>query len=271
MKKHLILFCLFMAVSFTALAESPFAVIMYDEKTEKEVGAFPPKRTIWAHTIDKCREYGAKAVVLKFFYDMPREEDKVFAVAMDKIPVFLQACLNNEEPSLNPLDRKYSIDLGKRYTLALSGDNGWIPVPVLAEKAYDIGFVDVQNVNEIPLVEQFKGKYYKSLCYAVLLYIYPGLKIENDALVHNNKKIKLSGNLEMHVNYPEKDNLDYIPLCDFLNGKAGKKDVEHKIAIIGWDGNNSGTFAISTGKVRTHRVFVYGLLDMYDQVKRLGP
>ncbi len=266
-KKYTLIFLLVLSVMVDLYSEMPFTVVMYDDKTEKVIGDFPPNRIVWSNTIDKLKEYGAKAIVLKFFYDLPKDDDAYLSKSIKTIPTFLQACINNNEPTSNKLDNKFSIKLDKKYNSLISGSNGWIPMNYFADNAYDIGFVDVRDINEIPIIENYNGMYVKSLYFCILQYIFPSLRIENNVLITNNKKIKLNKYSEMSVTYPKEDKLDYISLTEVLNGKADKKLIENKIMIICWDGSKSESFNISTGLVKTHRVFIYGLYDMYNQLK----
>jgi CHASE2 domain-containing sensor protein len=267
MKKCLIVFLLILIVS-NIFADNPFVVIMYDSKTEKSIGPFPPKRTVWASTIEKVINLNAKAVVMKFFYDLPKDEDKILSSSLKKVPTFLQACINEVEPSDNKLDVKFTIKLDQNYKNLITGKKGWMPVSELANNAYDIGFVDIRDINNIPIIEKYDNKYVKSLYFSILQFIFPNLRLENNSLVNNNKKILLNQYSEMHINYPKEDNLDYISLCDVLNNKIDKAKIENKIVIIGFDGNDLDSFDISTGKVRKHRVFIYGLYDMYNQINQ---
>jgi hypothetical protein len=267
MKRFAIVILLCVSVILHLSAESPFVVIMYDSKTEKTIGDFPPKRTVWAQTINKVRSLNAKAVVLKFFYDLPKSEDIDLGKSISTIPTFLQACINENDPSNNVLDQKYEMKVDRDYANVISGKNGWIPVSDLAQKAYDVGFVDISNITEIPIIEKYNNRYVRSLYFSVLQYVLPDLKFEKNTLVNNKKQIKLSRYSEMHVNYPGEDKLEYISLCDVLNNKVNSNDIENKVVIIGYDGKSSETFDISTGKVNKHRVFIYGLYDMYNQLK----
>ena len=175
----------------TLSAESPFVVIMYDSLTEQNIGAFPPSRKIWADTIDKLQEYNAKAIVLKFFFDLPKPEDVFLSKSIRNIPTFLQACINENEPSNNQFNSRFIFKTNYKYKNLISGSNGWLPVPVLSQNAYDIGFVDLTNVNEIPIIENYNNHYVKSLYFSVLQYMLPELKLDNNVLIYKNKKIVL--------------------------------------------------------------------------------
>jgi len=250
----------------TMSAENPFVVIMYDQKTENRMGSFPPKRDVWAKSLEKLSENNVKAVVLKFFFDLPQDEDIVLAKSMNKVPVFLQARINEAEPSDNEIEDKFSIKLDRKYQRVITGRKGWIPVKPLSKNAYDIGFVDINDFYEIPLIEMYDGKYYKTLYFCILKFIFPEIKIEKNKLIYNAMALPLTESLAMHVSYPKEDIMEYIPLVDVLDGKINKNLLENKIAIIGYDVQNSERRKISTGEVNVHRVFIYGLYDMFNQL-----
>ena len=265
--KKIVFIMLSLLISISHIsAESPFVVIMYDSLTEKNIGDFPPNRKVWADTISKLMEYNANAIVLKFFFDLPKPEDDLLSKSIRCIPTFLQACINENEPSDNQLNSRFAIQSDNSYKNVISGKKGWVPVPVLSQNAYDIGFVDLRNVNEIPIIENFNNYYVKSLYFSVLQYMLPELKLVNNALINKNKRIVLNKYLEMHVNYPKSDSIKYVSLYDVLNNKIERNVFTNKIVIIGYDGINSQTITLSTGQVNVHRAFVYGLYDMYNQL-----
>ena len=250
-----------------AFADTPFVVILYDTKTEKSLGSFPPTRDVWARTIDKVREANAKAVVLKFFYDLPKDGDGALADSMRHIPTFIQACINEKEPTGNALEPRFTVKPDKEYRHTLSGDKGWLPIAAIARNAYALGFVDIRDFEAIPILEKYDGKYVRSLQYCVLQYIFPDLRLESNCLVRPNKKIELNRYSEMRVTYPKKDELEYLSLCDVLCDSFDKNAIAGKIVIVGWDGNDSPTVFLSTGRVKTHRAFIYGLNEMYERLR----
>lgn len=265
-KSILISACLIL-ISTSVFADNPFVIVMYDSETEKSLGSFPPNRTTWASTIDKLYEFNAKAIVLKFFFDLHRPEDKILSVALSKIPTFLQACINENEPSNNKLDKKFVIQVDQSYNNIIKGKNGWLPINEIAINAFDLGFVDIRDYNSIPIIEKYNNQYVSSLYFSILKYVYKDLSLTKNTLTNHNKIIELNKYSEMYVNYPEKDELNYISLIDLINNKINKYQINNKIVIIGYDGDKSEYANISTGKVKKHRVFIYGLIDMYNQLK----
>src|ERR1041385_4595241 len=89
---------------------SKFAVVMIDDETEAKLGPFPYDRSIMAKVVERCAENGAKAVALKFFFDLPKSPagDKALQRAMAKIPVLLQARLEPESGTSQSMPEKFS-------------------------------------------------------------------------------------------------------------------------------------------------------------------
>jgi CHASE2 domain-containing sensor protein len=261
---------LFAAVLLTISAmlapcEEQFVSIMYDEVAEKEIGAFPPNRTIWAQAVETLGKLGAKAVVLKFFFDLPKSdtEDKALATAMKFIPTFLQACIENSESTPNAIDARFLIKIQNVPKNPIRGNSGWLPLPILGNVAKDIGFVDIRESTSVPMLVEYKGNLYKSLWLSVLQYALPGLSIDGKSLQYSGKTISLNKYGEVVGSLPPKDELKYIRLTDLLSAKVDRSLVANKIAVIGYDGEKQNFFNTPIGKLRSHRLFYYWLLGLY--------
>ena len=74
-------------------AQHPFALVMIDQASESRYGGFPIDRALVAQVVDKLAAAGVRAVVLKFFYDLPSNSasDAALAAAISKIRVLLQS------------------------------------------------------------------------------------------------------------------------------------------------------------------------------------
>jgi hypothetical protein len=268
MKKYWVV-TLGMVLSISLFAQSPFAVLMYDQKSEQKLEKFPPNRFEYAKAIELLKKMNAKAVVLKFFYDLPKSsaEDQALSKSLKLLPVFIQARILNDEKNPNPLNQQYVIYLDQEYRKAISGNSGWLPLSSISDNAFDLGFVDIRKPANIPLFEVYQGNYVKSLWYSVLQYVLPTMKIEKGYLINGNKKLRINEYGEIDVNYPKKDILDYISFYDLINGTIDKSIIENKVVIIGYDGEQIDKIRISSGDVKSHRVFIYSLFDIYDKIK----
>jgi hypothetical protein len=268
MKKVIFIICTFISSCFL-FCESPFAFVMYDAQSEMIIGKFPPERDVYANLVLKLKENEAKAIVFKYFFDLPKNtiKDQVFADSLKELPVFLQARIDNSEKKPNDLLNKYySSDLLKSKNV-ITGNSGWIPISTISFNAYDLGFVDIRNPSYIPLFEKYKGHYVKSLWYSIIKYIFPDVKIENGSLINGNRKINSNDFGEVKIEYPLNDSLQYISFSNLINEHIDSKIFQNKIVIVGYDGNNIDSIQTPIGSIKSHRVFIYGLLSLYDQLK----
>ena len=148
-----------------------FQLIMVDEKTEKILGQFPYDREVYANAIDKMKMYQPKAIIIKYFIDLPKSEkgDKKFSESINGVKTFLQASINNE-PNPNELSEKFLYKNIHGDAELIHGNRGWIPLKIFSDNAYDIGFVNIRpkNAEYVPLVVEYKGKIYKSLWLSIM-------------------------------------------------------------------------------------------------------
>src|SRR5476649_1004481 len=142
---------------------SDFAVVMIDDATEAKLGPFPYDRAMYAKAIDACARLKAKAVVVKFFFDLPKTPagDAALAAAMKNIPCVLQARLEPTEGTAQSIPSRFRFG-DKPLPAGERGDLGWIPLPGLLDTASAVGFVDFDSPT-IPLIEDYRGASYKSL------------------------------------------------------------------------------------------------------------
>lgn len=260
------------ASSFAASFEDRFAVVMIDAETEAKIGAFPLDRIHFAKALDRAAELKAKAVVFKFFFDQPRNaaSDAALAKAMTNLPVVLQACFDNSEPKSNPLPAKFALP-GVQPGSSLAGRSGWLPLPALAEKARDIGFVDFdpQASDRTPLIESYQGKAVKNLS-LVCLELATGQK----AVVETGKRVRF-GTATIPVDERNfaplgsfvDGKLDVIPLHAFLSGATPRSAIEGKIVIFGYEGSKIHAFETDAGPIKAHRYFILGLKSLHDRLE----
>ena len=124
-------------------ASSPrFAIVLIDAQSESQYGEFPLDRRLIAQAVDRLADLKAKGVILKFFFDQAKEGagDAALARAFSRVPVLLQARIDDSEASPNPFPtRCFFAGLPSRPALrAFSGSRGWIPLPLFAAGARDI-------------------------------------------------------------------------------------------------------------------------------------
>jgi hypothetical protein len=253
--------------------DEAFAVVLIDNQTEAQLGDFPLPRSKIAAAVERAADLKAKAVVLKFFYDLPKAstEDEPLAKSLKRLPVLVQACLNETETSPNPFPEKFILP-NLTAEVSLSGRSGWIPLPTLASNAHDIGFVDLDGdvATAVPMLERYQEQVVKTLVLCCLeaatggkAVIDPGKKLT----LANGNTLPLDFQNRVPAKLPSKDELSYIPFHIFIAGKTPAKRVAGKVLIIGYDGEKIPVVQTPVGLVRAHRLFVRQLRTVWDRLE----
>jgi len=242
---------------------------MIDDATEALIGPSPYDRSVMAKAVDRCARAKAKAVALKFFFDHPKSAagDLALVGSMKKIPVLIQARLEDTEGTGQPIPKRFRFG-ETRVPAAASGDKGWIPLPSLMDAAADLGFVDFAST-QIPLVEQYKGDAYKSLIICCLemaaggpAYIEPGnrVRIGNGFLPVNESNVYTASLKDL-------DPIKPISFARLIAGEVKSDELAGRVVIIGWDSSRTPTLPTPDGPVPIHRFFVQCLADCYRTLK----
>jgi CHASE2 domain-containing sensor protein len=255
----------------TSAAESPFALVLIDAKSEQELGAFPFERAITARGVRQLKSIGAKAVVLKFFFDQPRTAtgDTSLAEAISVLPVALQARIDDTEAAPNQLPARFFVEgLNLGGSSVISGKSGWMPLPSLADRAAAVGFVDVASTSRVPVLESYQGRFVKSLYLCALEMAFDG-----QALIEPGKELTLAGRRirldaanSVPAEFPRVDALDYVPFHELLSNPAVAGKLKGKVVVLGYDGAKMHTLATPVGPRKAHRVFWHGLQSLWHQL-----
>jgi hypothetical protein len=253
---------------FGASFRDDFAVVFIDAASEAKFGAFPLDRSLLARAIQKASDLHARGVVLKFFLDQPKAEasDLLLAQALTNTPVLLQARIDDSEAHPNPLPARFTLQ-GVKFQTQISGRGGWIPIPRFMANAHDVGFVDFSST-QVPLVENYQDRPVKSLVLCCIelatgkrAIIEPGQKLTLGA-----HELRLDARNCVQAKLPLKDDLAYIPFQRFLAGDIPANLIQGKVVIVGYDGPKMYSISTPIGQVRAHRLFVYELQSIYEQL-----
>ena len=243
---------------------SHFAVVMIDDETEAKLGAFPYDRAIMAKAVDACVRAGAKAVVLKFFFDQPKSEagDAALRDAMTRIPVALQVRLENSEGRPLPIPPQFSF--GKAHLpAAVRGDLGWIPLPGLMDAAVAVGFVDFDGPT-IPLVEEYRGVGYRSLLLCCLeLALDAPASVEPGRIHIGRGFLPVSALNTFHADLGQLESIKVIPFVQLLSGEVTEAEIKKRVVVIGLDSARTPTLATERGRIKIHRFFIQCLAASY--------
>ncbi len=255
-----------------AASQSTFALVLIDAESEKRLGGFPPDRKHVANAIDKLAAAGARGVVLKFFYDHAAKEpgsDRALAAAMNKVPVALQAGIDDNEIQPNDLPARFAPErVSGDYRRAISGRAGWIPVPELAKVAADIGFVDITSPDRVPVIENYQGRPVKSLTLVALEMATSerAQVVSGERVVLGKRQIRIDEDNQIRLTRLDARELPYVSFSALLEGKVDARQVRDKVVVIGYDGSKMHALTLPTGPVKAHRLFYVGLLDAFGQL-----
>jgi hypothetical protein len=262
------LLCTLCTTMFGASFRDDFAVVFIDADSEAKYGTFPLDRSLLARAIQKASDLHARGVVLKFFFDLPKAEasDSALAHALTNLPVVLQARIDDTTTEPNPLPARFTLN-GMKPQTEVSGRSGWIPIPRFIANAHDVGFVDFSST-QVPLLESYQDHTVKSLVLCCLelatgkpAVIEPGQKVK-----FGNRALQLDAHNCIQAKLPMKDELAYIPFDKFLAGDIPARLIQDKIVIIGYDGSQMPSFSTTIGQFRAHRLFIYDLQSIYNQL-----
>ena len=115
-----------------AASLAPFTFVMINSQTEQRYGSLPFNRALIARAVERLAAAKAKGIVIKFFYDLPGNEDndRLLERCICAAPVALQASLNDAEGTTNSLEPKFGFGAFALPALMplFSGDKALIPL-----------------------------------------------------------------------------------------------------------------------------------------------
>ncbi|OHD57965.1 MAG: hypothetical protein A2014_01030 [Spirochaetes bacterium GWF1_49_6] len=269
---------IFRNMSYPGEIQDPFTFISIDCKTEEKLGInFPFDRSVYAEMINHLKNYQPKAIVLKFFFDLPKSKkgDQQLADSFKGIPVFLQATINQEN-SPNAFLPRFNIFKNNSKNIltpfcVAKEKNGWIPLPIFQTNCYDIGFVDVYPtaLSKVPLLTKYGDEYYKSLWFSIFTFIYPDAElVPGEYLNIKGKKISVTKYNEISIILPGLSitNNRIISAIDIMEDKTDKKLIKDKIVILIFSGKMFNEQYKSKGQMTPHEIFLLMLTGLYNKI-----
>lgn len=267
---------------FAQSPSHPFQLVMIDAATEAKFGAFPIDRVHIANAINNLSKAGAKAVVLKFFYDQPSNNpanDTALANAMSGMKVLLQARIDDNEPKPNPLPARFLFN-APAGPVAIGGLSGWLPLPVLANAAHAVGFVDIISVDKVPAYERYLDRNVKSLTVATLQVAYDDVPLvirPGKEVVFGNKRLVLDQTSQISLtpfaldDKRDVNKISALSLIDIVDGTFKRDAVDKKVVVIGYDGGKMPQLKTAFGQMKAHHIFWLGLIDCWRQLQTNSP
>lgn len=237
-----------------------FAFVAIDEQTEKQFGPMPLDRRIIGRAVDACRAAEAKGVVLKFYYDQPKEAgaDAALAAAISKFPVALQARISQDDGTEDEVPRRFAI--GGAVACDIQGSRGWIPIPLLLNSAAHVGFVDYKLPEEVPMAIEYRGNRYKSLTLICLEMAYGTTASFEDGgrIILGDRQLFALRQNSMRVQFNEGEGVPAASLLDLLAGKLNDS-VKGRVVIIGIETPKAPAINVFGRSYGVHRYFIEAL------------
>jgi len=251
-----------------------FIAVFFDDQSAKELHVDAPlPRALKAQVIRILHEAGARGLVLKFFEDLPsdEEQDRTYAKALCLLPTTLQACLCLDG-STNVLADQFYISKTNRIRLqsVMSDKQGYMPLPQFSACARGVGFVDIERPDGIPLIEKYQERLVMSL-YVTALELETRERADYSSgtnVVFGNRSLSYN-ELGEHSITGELQKLEYIPFHHVLQGTVAREKFRGKIVILGYDGARIHGIHTPWGEIKAHRLFVQSLLALTRDLERV--
>jgi hypothetical protein len=266
-----VLFASTLALNCSSRAHDFIPVFFDDESAMALHVDAPLPRKLTAEMITRLHQAGARGLILKFFVDLPKddEQDQALAKALCLMPTTLQACLCRDG-STNSLPLRFLIAETNRFHLksVLSDVQGYIPLPVFSACARGVGFVDLLRPDGIPLIEAYRGSFVKSL-YVTALELETGERANYSSgtnVTFGTRSLSFNEFGE-HPIPRDLEELDYVPFHQVLKGSVPMEQFKGKVVIIGYDGSRIHSIKSPWGEMKAHRLFVHSLIELRNDLK----
>lgn len=147
----------------------PISIVYIDEKTEKVIGDFPVKRNHYVDLVKKIQKYKPHAVVLKFFLDSRKKEDRLFN-EIKKYRVYTQASAVKDSSEYKG---KIKGSLGENKYNFEDNKSVIYPNKRILRNLDGVGFVDAPTNSKgqpysFYLVRSYRGELFPSLPIKIL-------------------------------------------------------------------------------------------------------
>jgi CHASE2 domain-containing sensor protein len=244
-----------------------YLFVATNDEDAGRLGPWPLDRSVYASAIARAQEDGAKAVVLKFFFDRPSspEADGKLAGAIASMPVYLQFAFEKDGELDGP--PVWRDDFGaENLKVFFHGSASLLPLPVLREHAAGIGFV---NILPDPTHDRIEilGSTGVGLGIAASLQL---LSIEADrdsqVSVHemrfgiNGKSYEIGDDGRVRCPYLNARPKKYS-LFAFLDGQVPRGEVWDHVVIIGNTRDDTPRYTISqSASIPVHELFFRQIL-----------
>lgn len=241
-------------------------VVTNDEDADR-LGPWPLDRSVYATAIARAREDGARAVVLKFFFDRPStpEADSELAGAIASMPVYLQFAFDGDGGNTEG-EPVWRSDFGpENLKVFFHGVPSLLPLPLFRKNAAGIGFVNVLPDPDDDRIE-ILGSTGVGIAASLQL-----LSLEADAsaqvsvremrLSLNGKSYEIGDDGRVHCPWLDVGHPREYSLFAFLDGQVPKGEVRDHVVVIGNTRHDTPRYPVSqNASLPVHEVFFRQIL-----------
>ncbi len=248
----------FLAATGASASEPVFIAV--DDASTASLGPMPLDRAVYARAIDAATNLGAKAIVLKFFFDAPRssESDSRLAMAIRGAHVLMQveeARGSGRSPAAPFVRDDWRFDgIQSPYELG----NVHPPLANFERGAAGLGFVSVRPGFEqaVEIVARWQGKAVPSLqIRTVELALGGAARVERGEILMGTRHVKLDEQGRVPCDVMQAAVLPRYPIDRLLDGSIPRDAIEGRIVVLGYDRKDSPRVELGPAKVKVHDAF----------------
>ena len=219
-------------------ASSNIVMITLQDESEDFLGLFPVSRNVYSNAIDTLANQGAKSVILKFFIDQSNNiaEEKELAESLKRLPVIMQAELNNDKNVNIPVKIVRKIPHNLSSLPNYSG--GFFPLNVLSREAKFIGYGQARldsDFTKIDLLSTYNNALVSSIVLNTIEEVLNRTAtLDGNILSIGDLKIPITEEGMASCEYTESKDIPIFSFSDLLTNKIASKDLNGKVVILGY-------------------------------------
>ena len=238
----IVLFCVlglivykFVNINEALAVEKKTAFVVINDESTKELGPMPIDRKYIADAITKLKQYGAKGVAIKFFYDRETPSDGYLASSMKGIPVLLQYSLFDKENDGRTTPR---ITDSNSANNLLHGKPDMVPNSILKENMNSMGFVNsyVEDTNNhIVMIGGSNKQIVESLQLKIMRLVSDSkISVDKNQIHIGNHNISINSKGEISCGFLNIGKPNEISMVDILKNNVDPAIIKDKVVVIGY-------------------------------------
>jgi CHASE2 domain-containing sensor protein len=241
-----------------------YLFVATNDEDAGRLGSWPLDRNAYVAAIDRAREDGAKAVVLKFFFDRPStpKADAKLAEAIASMPVFLQFAFDEDDGKAEDQPVWRSDFEPENLKVFFHGSPSLLPLPMFRKNAAGLGFVNVlpdpdhDRIEILGSTSVGAGIAASLQLLSIEANVGAQVPVRGMRLSLNGKSYEIADDGRVRCPYLEVGRPREYSLFAFLGGQVPKSEVRDHVVIIGNTRHDTPRYPISqNASLPVHEVF----------------